>query len=167
MYYCAVKKVFLKFFAKFFEVFARFSKFTRVFRGFRTCSDPFRSIWTHSDPFGPTWDSFGCIRKQLEALGRFRIFLRFLRFFAGIFILLRSSSSTVHFKHFKVSKSKKKSKFSKMYLWCPMFRCSDVQIIRYEKIRCSTDVSAFPCIVCSILMRNTGFTGPLRLYIFF
>ena len=71
--YYAVKKVFVKFFAKFFEAFAKFFKVFASFGGFPEHFEAFGSIRTH-------WDSFGCIRKQLEAFGRFRIFLSFLGF---------------------------------------------------------------------------------------
>ena len=64
--YYAVKKVFVKFFAKFFEVFAKFFK---VFASFLRFSRAFLGFRIHSDPLG-------CIRKQLEAFGRFGIFLR-------------------------------------------------------------------------------------------
>ena len=56
MKYYAVKKVFVK-------IFTSFLRFARAFQGFLI----------HSDPLG-------CIRKQLEAFGRFRKFLRFFGF---------------------------------------------------------------------------------------
>ena len=74
--YYAVKKVFVKFFAKFFEVFAKFikvRKYCEVFASFSRLSDPFGSIGMH-------WDAFGCTRKQLEVFGRFQFFEFFLIF---------------------------------------------------------------------------------------
>ena len=47
--YCTVKKVFLKFFAKVFEVFARIFE---VFASFSRLSDAFGPIRTHSEAFG-------------------------------------------------------------------------------------------------------------------
>ena len=71
--YYAVKKVFVKFFAKFFEVFAKFFKVFASFSRFSRVFEAFGSIRTQ-------WDAFGCIRKQLEAFGRFRKILRFFGF---------------------------------------------------------------------------------------
>ena len=58
----AVKKVFVNFFAKFFEVFAKFFKvfasflrFSRAFRGFRIHSDPLGCIRMHSEAIGSVW----------------------------------------------------------------------------------------------------------------
>ena len=60
--YYAVKKVFVNFFAKFFEVFAKFFKvfasflrFSRAFRGFRIHSDPLGCIRMHSEAIGSVW----------------------------------------------------------------------------------------------------------------
>ena len=65
--YCAVKKVFLKFSVKFFEVFARIfevlASFLRLSDG-RTDPDPFGPIGTHSD-------AFGSIRKRLDVFDFF------------------------------------------------------------------------------------------------
>ena len=62
MIYYAVKKVFVNFFAKFFEVFAKFFKvfasflrFSRAFRGFRIHSDPLGCIRMHSEAIGSVW----------------------------------------------------------------------------------------------------------------
>ena len=68
--YYAVKKVFVKFFAKFSKFLRSFSKFSQVFWDFRELFEAFGSIRTH-------WDALGCIRKQLEAFGRFRFFFIF------------------------------------------------------------------------------------------
>ena len=50
--YCAVKKVFVKFFAKFFEVSASFFE---VFADLLRFSDVFGPIGMHSDAFGSIW----------------------------------------------------------------------------------------------------------------
>ena len=57
--YYAVKKVFVKLFAKFFEVLAKFFKVSASFLRF---SQAFQSFWIHSDPLG-------CIRMHSEAIG--------------------------------------------------------------------------------------------------
>ena len=56
-FYYAMKKVFVKFFAKFFEVFAvqSFRKLFEVFASFSRLSDPFGPIGMHSDAFGSNW----------------------------------------------------------------------------------------------------------------
>merc|ERR1712078_113870 len=68
--YYAVKKVFVKFFAKFFEVFAKsfkaftsFLRFSRAFRGF-SLSDPFGPIGMHSDAFGSNWKRLDVFEKS-------------------------------------------------------------------------------------------------------
>ena len=53
--YYAVKKVFVKFFAKFFKVFQSFRKFFEVFASFSRLSDRFGPIGMHSDAFGSNW----------------------------------------------------------------------------------------------------------------
>ena len=78
--YYAVKKVFVNFFAKFFEVFAKFFKvfasflrFPRAFRGFRIHSDPLGCIRMHSEAFGSVW-TFSKISEIFGFLSRFSTF---------------------------------------------------------------------------------------------
>ena len=66
-----MKKVSVKFVAKFFEVFA---KFFNIFAGVLRFSRAFRGFRIHSDPLG-------CIRMHLEAIGSVWTFSFVLRFF--------------------------------------------------------------------------------------
>ena len=73
--YCAVKKVFVKTFAKFFEVFASFFE---VFARFSRFSDLFGPIRIHSDLLGR-------IRMHSDAFGSVRTFSKKFGFFEPVF----------------------------------------------------------------------------------
>ena len=54
-HYYAVKKVFVKSFAKFFEFFQIFREFFEAFASFSRLSDPFGPIGMHSEAIGSVW----------------------------------------------------------------------------------------------------------------
>ena len=103
--YYAVKKVFVNFFAKFFEVFAKFfkafKKFFEVFASFSRLSDPFGPIGMHSEAIGSVWT----FSKNVEIFWMFESFFNF----SG-YIFYTKTFSTAQQKKMEMEKVRAKRK---------------------------------------------------------